>query len=306
MIYNESGNIVIFFESGNFEFSNKELGSKKMEDLENKIKQEVDELQIITSEIKDPNLNINDKCVKLKKRSKCLGILANVLGLTFPAGLLIGVINLIRNKEILALISGLGGSIIGFTGIFYGLSQDSKNKKELIKAYEDNINLSLDILEKLDKMSLNSDDKKKVKEALEKVKNTVNEINDLKEAFKNEQKQADQISSKYNLENRLYNAGGDVSCIGVVLSSNSDDEFTYLNTVIYGDGIFVNCDLGLTKSNLDPRPPKIKTLDYKRLSDSWSNKDINWGRGYKNYYLIIKCEKTDYKFKKGQIFINYC
>lgn len=308
MIYNESGNIVMIFESEKFEFDNKDLKSKKMDDLENEIKQEIDSLQFITSEIKDANLGINDKCIKLKKRVKCLRRL-QILFATIPV---IGIVSsiIMRFKNISAnfsLASIYGGIGTGLVGIAVTSSKMYGKNDELVKAYEENITLSLNILEKLDKMNLKDEDKKKVKEALENVKKTADEINDLKEAFKNDEKFADEISSKYNLDKRINNLKfEEVNGIGVILSSSNDDDYTYINAVFRGCGLYTNCDLGLTKSQSDSNPPKIKLLDYKRLSDSWDNKMDFWYPGYKDYYLILKCEKTDYKFKKGQIFVDFC
>lgn len=308
MVYSESGNIVIIFESGKFELDNSDLNSKKMSDLEDQIKQEIDSLQIITSEIKDANLGINDKCTKLKKRSKCLRRLQVLFGIIPVAGIISSIIMRFKNVSAnISLASIYGGIGAGLIGLVVTSSKIYGKNNELIKAYEENITISLNILEKLDKMNLKGEDKKKVKEALEKVKKTADEINDLKEAFKNDEKFADEISDKYNLDKRINNLKmEEVNGIGVVLSSSSDDEYTYINVVFRGCGLYTNCNLGLTKSQLDNNPPKIKLLDYKRLSDSWGNNIDFWYPGYKDYYLILKCEKTDYKFKKGQIFVDFC
>ena len=305
MIY-DNNSIVLLFESGEFKFDTKKpLNSEKIDELNNKLKGEVDILSDISKDLNNPNISFGKKREKISKSINIMKKLA--IGTLYSSfiGLIPMAISLILEKVIGVIISIT--SIIGIFIISSKFNKAANNlNKNLLDSYEKDINSALKILEDIDNIDLKDDMKDKVKSALEKVKNTIDEIEEYKNLLKNEEEIAANLSKEYDLENKFINAGEDVGSVGVVLKSSSDDEYTYIESIVYGyeDFSYYNNKLGLRKSKDNPNPEELIIVDCKCFSDDKWRNIVNLGDPGEKY-IIIRCKKANKLPKKGQIFVQY-
>ena len=305
MVYNESGNIIILFESGKFEFSTNDrrsTNSAKIRELENVIKSDVDELVKITKNINDENIDFGKNRTAMKKASKFIDTIGKILGFGGFAGWFISIPMIQISGILKSIITGACSICTIVIGCIM-CSKSSDIDEKILSSYEKDINKALELLNKIDKMKLNDELKDQVKNAINKINDTVEEINQAKNLVKNSDKEAEKISQQYKLEQKYKNAGEDVVCAGVVLKSYNDDKYTYIESVVYGCGT-ISGSLGLRRFEINLSKDDLEVIGYKFIYENEWEDYLDFDYGYK--YIIIKCEKTDNIPRKGCIFIQYC
>lgn len=309
MVYNESGNIIILFESGKFEFTGKNNSTEKMKELEDKLKNEIDLLANMTKDLNDKDISFGNEREKSKRIQKILGKMSLALSLTIPASMVVGIISLCFEKIIGVILS----VVLTIWHIFANIKFYQKNEKvnkDILKSYEDDINKALNLLEKLDKMNLDSNKKEKIKSVMEKIKETMDAIDDYKQAIQNEDKYADDISTEYDLKQRLYRTSEeDVVCIGVVIKSHTDNDYSYIECVMHayeGDDCFdPNNYIVATRSDTNKNKCEVEVIDAKKLSDDKYIKGTFTYNSNDNVYIILRCKKMNNALKKGTILLQF-
>lgn len=302
MLYNESGNIVILFESGKFEFNTNDrrsTNSAKIRELENVIKSDVDELVKITKNINDENIDFSKNRTAMKKASKFIDTIGKILGFGGLIGWFVSLPMIQISGILKAIITGASSICTLILGCIM-CSKASDIDEKILSSYEKDINKALELLKKIDKLELNNELKEQVKNAINKINDTVEEINAVKNLVKNSDNEAEKISQQYKLEQKFNNLpeNSDPVCIGVILKSYSDDKYTYIESVIYGCGT-IPCSLGLYQNN------DIEVIGYKYPYENKYEDYLEFDKCPDNKYVIIKCEKVDNLPNKGSTFTQY-
>ena len=303
MIY-DNDSIILLFESGEFKFDNSDKDYKKIEELENKIKDEVDFLSKLTKKF-NKETGLNSKKSILSKIGKSLNVVATALGIFAIKN--IGIIPAILAHKQSGIIKIIISVVAGICEFFIGLKVSSISdglNNSLIELYEKDINIALNLCNKLDSMDMDEDLKSKVRDSIGRLKDTINEIDEFKKSLKEDDKNSEKIGKKYNLEklydkfNNGYNCS--VCVVTRVFAQYNGEKFeNYLEIIAYSDD---NDDISEDCHWIDTNENELNIDIYGILEfgdNKWyQNVKID---GYK--HLVIKLNKNSELPKVNNVYI---